>query len=459
MRLEAQSIEKSLVDIMHGQHQRMDEQQGGREMSIISSFKRSQEEHQSKDTNMKRKAATNLEKKLEKIKNAYEDEKVKMLAEHEQHEDDMFIQIQLHLRGKPNKEAREQRLHAELCLQQASQTSNLDQENERMLRVARSSAEREAEILSCAMQTKAARMRSQYDNNIAQLVEEVGIERHWFHLVTARRVEMVKEHNRLVIEEFTRGVEPIGLTQSLAHAIQPLPEPTWLGLDCSAASVASGQTDSDLIATSDSLQQTPIELEAPWPLPLRVPNCSPPSSRSSHHSFVSVREHVDTTEEIDAVLQQATTSLSTPSSRGLRAPRPPTPQPAPSGMERRPRNEAFNVTSKPNEFTRALHAPLHPPTRTATPPTPLQAPQRQRDPTIASRRPIVPIGPAPPAPPPPRAPTAPLAPQAWSFYGPLPPGRPKVARKEKQRDATAGEGLRPEKKVSRWPFRRREELF
>lgn len=486
--LEAQGLLDSLIDAIQGQYTRLDDRQGEQEQAIVSAIEAGQREHRERWGSLSEKTTAALEQKLDGINKAHDKAMQSLLAEQEQQEDEMFLQIQLHLRGKPNREAREQRLTTELQKKQELEKSKLEETLERDLGVSRKSAEREAELLKRAADLKLSKAQSECERKMAQLVTEVRVERHWFDLISRRRAEMVREHIRLIQEELKQGLEPVGLLHNMATAVQPLPESSGLVSTgkMEAADVADQLTS--WFSADDSVQQTPVELEAPWHSPLDERTRSPPASLSSYtttsnYSFVSAQQLEESA--ISPATNTSTVDADLPEALQIHipGPNPPSCNQTTSSLDIVPRNGPAFVAAKAGESSKPLDINVPPVTIPPTPPETLRP-----GPTVAPRRKLFAGGatyhsmyaPAPgPAPAVTSAPssapttsaprTTPTAQHAWSFYGPLPPGKAKAKTKEKEKapslasvesrpSVTSEEGTMKTKKASRWPFRRKGEL-
>ncbi|ETN38037.1 uncharacterized protein HMPREF1541_07660 [Cyphellophora europaea CBS 101466] len=423
IRLENENLVQALTDTIHHQHVSLDDHQGQQEQTLVSSYKDFKTEHASRETKLAANIATALEKKLAIINATHDAALQKLAMEHEAQEDDLFMQIQVHLRGKPNKEAREQRMQEELLRQHRTEEASLEEALDRDVKEARDSADQETELLRRAMIIKLERARTQFHHDMARLVAKVAAERKWFFVVSERRVLMATEHTRIVYEELKKGVEPVGLSEDMASAIQPLPSLQVLPTELESYS---------------SLQHTPVELEAPSSF--SSDNRGPPSSGSSYtttsnYSFVSVEEC-----KADNTTTPATPAVSIPIIRRP-MPRNPTP-PSPSF----PRNGPAFVATKPGESSKPVkftHIP-----DVARPPTPPDTPY-QRSPLMPSRWPLPEASPYTTNPrtlPPPLAAAQPYAPttkptrsaapepHAWSYYNPLPPSKSKTQDKGKTKD-------------------------
>lgn len=369
IRYEAQDLEQSLLDVTHGQYVKLDDTQGREEQAIISAFEFSMKDQLLKADGMEKKVASNTEQKLKAIETTYEDKRRTLRSDHEAQEDETFMQIQLFLRGKPNKEAREERMLAELRQQQASDVQKLEHDLERESGLIRTTAEREAELLKRATETSGARLRSKRQLDMSTLAVQTRVARHWFCLISTRRAKLVEMHNQLMLDEFERGVEPIGLTREIARTIQPLP-------------VIADLVSDDASATGfETLQSNPagtIARRSPAPSSndSSLPSLSSWYTTSSDDSFVSTIEHGSSDNYTVLTPQQSLGSMNHSE------------LPAPLAT-RIPSNGPAFIANKNGESSKPVELPIHF-DGIAAPPTPPDTP-----PHLFTTRPPVPRVPVP----------------------------------------------------------------
>lgn len=148
---------------------------------------------------------------------------LKLKADHEHGEDDMFLQVQFHLRGKPNKEAREQRLLEEFNKQRDAQLRSTEAGFEIEANVLKQNALAEHAVLEKSSENTMAELQSRFDHGYTVLLEEVMIDRTWFDHVSERRQKMLSENHRRALADIDAGLEPVGLDEAVAKTIGPFP--------------------------------------------------------------------------------------------------------------------------------------------------------------------------------------------------------------------------------------------
>lgn len=142
---------------------------------------------------------------------------------HEEQEDDMFLQMQIHLRGKPNREAREQRMQEELNKQLKEECEELLLHQMDELDKLHQTSRMEIASLRHATSSHTTEALMLHKRITAKLREHVAADRKWFELVINRRKLMIEEHCKLMLADLDAGRDPVGLTEALAIEIDPLP--------------------------------------------------------------------------------------------------------------------------------------------------------------------------------------------------------------------------------------------
>ena len=140
-------------------------------------------------------------------------------------EDDLFLEIQLHLRGKPDKEARERRLQERFQQQQHERHEELQLNHDHEMKALHATATMEKLGLKLACQGKISGVEHKFRVKWSSLVTGVTGDRAWFDHVSLRRQNMVAAHERLMLEALEADQEPVGLTEEIAMTTGPfLPE-------------------------------------------------------------------------------------------------------------------------------------------------------------------------------------------------------------------------------------------
>lgn len=181
-----------------------------------------QQEQEDKDMSLK--MEMNVEKRTAKMNEKHDSELNAFTSEQRDLEDDMFLEIQLHLRGKQDKEARERRLFERFQKQRDESHRDLLAKHKSEREFLEASTTMEMQGLRLAHKARMAGIESRLRSDFHNLVEEVAKDRAWFELLSKRRQNMISANRRLMLEAVEAGLEPTGLTQDVAATIGPLLE-------------------------------------------------------------------------------------------------------------------------------------------------------------------------------------------------------------------------------------------
>ncbi|KIW15066.1 hypothetical protein PV08_07853 [Exophiala spinifera] len=141
--------------------------------------------------------------------------------EQDELEDDLFLEIRMHLHGKSDKEARECRLHEKFRNQRKDKLQELLKKHEMEMKTLNVSASSELDVVKRASDTKIAMITTRYANYFEAHRTAVAADLAWFQHISERRHNMVAYHTRLVLAAVEADEEPVGLTEEQATAIGP----------------------------------------------------------------------------------------------------------------------------------------------------------------------------------------------------------------------------------------------
>jgi hypothetical protein len=141
----------------------------------------------------KHKLMTNIEKRSKLLAQKHETQKYAVTTRHEEEEDATFMQVQLHLRGKPNKEAREKAMLETLAKSHKDEMESLINSQTEEAATLRRVAEMEARGLEHGHWAQLEKERNKTAFKLAELGQTVTAERHWFEAVTERRYALLEE--------------------------------------------------------------------------------------------------------------------------------------------------------------------------------------------------------------------------------------------------------------------------
>ncbi|RMZ77766.1 hypothetical protein DV737_g4202, partial [Chaetothyriales sp. CBS 132003] len=237
---EADAILQALM--IYHQYLSLDDHQRHQEQQLRDQF---EQQKGSKAEQLQANIDHNVVKRKERLKAKQDSELQALARKHQFEEDDIFLQIQLYLKDKPNSEIREKRMYDELAKFQADACQSLKAKHQIELEKLEKTASMELEGILRSHRSRERLDEEQHRRRLKKLHHVVATERIWFVTIQNRRKEMVHEHNRLVLQGFDAGMDTLGLTEELATQILPLP-----------------LQELPEEGTS-SLQHTPVELEAP----------------------------------------------------------------------------------------------------------------------------------------------------------------------------------------------------
>ncbi len=256
MQEETETLMTALTELYHAQHIALDDRQGADEQQMIGTFDRNSEILTKNAEMLLANMQKNVNRRIDQLKARHSQEARELTDKQEEQEDDLFLQIQTHLKGRPNREQRERRLLEGMRREQDEDTQRLQRKHEDELKALEAVAVMETEGLRRSGDVRRKKAKKDFDRGIERLLNTVAVDRRWFEVVWERRIGMMKEHGRMMICGFEGGREPLGLTEEQAMTIMPLP-------------IGDERTLHDLEdnRSEPSIQQTPVELEAPMLIP------------------------------------------------------------------------------------------------------------------------------------------------------------------------------------------------
>ncbi|RVX75272.1 hypothetical protein B0A52_00624 [Exophiala mesophila] len=208
-------------EIMLKQQIELDDRHGQQEASHL---KARDEAYQSQRAENEEAMARLKAEVHERLLDMQEKQRVHLLKtkeDYEHGEDDMFLHIQLHLRGKPNKEAREKRLLEEFNKQRDTQLRSLEAGFEIETNKLKQNALAEHTALEKSSENKMAELQRRFDHDYTVLLEDVIIDRTWFDHVSERRRNMLSENHHRALADIDAGLEPVGLNEAVAKTVGP----------------------------------------------------------------------------------------------------------------------------------------------------------------------------------------------------------------------------------------------
>lgn len=213
--------QKQMVDSRHLQSERHFSKQ--REEQLIMQQKQNQELQSTMESNINKRSAL--------VSRKHKSDMDVFNAEQDELEDDLFLEIQMHLHGKNDKEARERRLQEKFKKQREEKYSELFTKHKSESDALKANAAMELGVLRRTNDEKLAKIRHRFLRELEVQVSVVAAERAWFDLIAERRQNMLSANNRMMIEAVDAGEEPVGLTEEDAARIGPALPATMLSFN------------------------------------------------------------------------------------------------------------------------------------------------------------------------------------------------------------------------------------
>jgi hypothetical protein len=199
---------------LDGRHLRVEQLRSGeRDAAIEKRHKEAQELQTEIESNVNGRAAL--------VARKHQSELDVFNAEQDEREDDLFLDIQMHLHGKTDKEARERRLQEKFKKQRDEKRQDLIAKQSSETKALTINATMELDILKRATDDKMAKVKHAYLQELEMAKVSVAADLAWFRVVSERRLNMVSANKRLMLEALNAGDEPRGLTEELAARIGP----------------------------------------------------------------------------------------------------------------------------------------------------------------------------------------------------------------------------------------------
>ncbi|KAK5190433.1 hypothetical protein LTR99_008893 [Exophiala xenobiotica] len=199
---------------LDGRHLRVEQLRSGERDAAIE--KRHKEAHE-----LQTKMESNVNRRAALFARKHQSELDVFNAEQDELEDDLFLDIQMHLHGKTDKEARERRLQEKFKTQRDEKKQDLIAKQSSETKVLTINATMELDILKRANDDKMANVKHAYLQELEMAKVSVSADLAWFRVVSERRLNMMSANERLMLEALNAGDEPTGLTEELAARIGP----------------------------------------------------------------------------------------------------------------------------------------------------------------------------------------------------------------------------------------------
>ena len=285
----------------HALVSRHDAERKNLQMSLDQATKQQTEEAE----RMMSRVNTNVEKRQQAMSIRHAHELAELSLQHEQDSDEFFLELQVHLRGRPNRKEREARMQADFDAKQHQDTKELENKHKTQREALMQNADMErqgVELYTKTLTSETSGILTQTES----LSVIVSCERKWFEVVTERRAAMLEKHGQISLDQLNSGADEVtsALTERIAATVLPLPEPVlsdWLDHTADHAQTNNSDRDSfkESVDGEQSCSVPPLTLKkypTPFP-PLREPTAThfarlPPPIPMAHfrvHNTPSIR--------------------------------------------------------------------------------------------------------------------------------------------------------------------------
>ncbi|EXJ73442.1 uncharacterized protein A1O5_03202 [Cladophialophora psammophila CBS 110553] len=214
-------IQSAWNDLLQTQRKRLDDRhlqaEQQHEQERDEAMKRQQQENGENLAKME----SNLGKRTSTIKERHNTDLEAFNTEQQDLEDDMFLEIQLHLRGKQDKEARERRLRERFQRQRDEKQREMLSKHRSESEVLQANATMELQGLKLSNESKLARLEHRYRVDFEILLANIVADRAWFGFLAEKRQNMVDANRRFMLAALEADQEPVGLTEETATTIEP----------------------------------------------------------------------------------------------------------------------------------------------------------------------------------------------------------------------------------------------
>ena len=247
-RMRIETIKSSIQDRAVFLGQKMDEITLFQQMAVLARHESAEQvvvttkdTQQSKQTTsfnaMKQKMLANIEKRSRQISVTHNAEVMRLAARHEQEDDEMFLKVQLHLRGRPNKEVREKAMLDALKQTHDDEVGNLQSKSDSRLSGLRRNAAVEIRSLEHGFTEDQEAAKEVFEVQMRALGETVGNDRKWVEEITKRRQALLERlrldqlrtmgesriletwEARLATEEASRAEEDVATQDPMAQSV------------------------------------------------------------------------------------------------------------------------------------------------------------------------------------------------------------------------------------------------
>lgn len=214
---------------------------------------------------LRQKLDNNTDGRRSALRSAQEAEQAALVTAHEAEEDETFLSIQQHLRGKPNKEARIKSAMDRLTRRHKDEIESMQADHDGKMKTLCDQFAGEKAALEAGFGLRIKDMAAEISEATVTLRRKIGAERKWFEVTAERRRTMLQDLIRQIRTEAGLESGPRAKTQS--------PSSSSSSLNTTTATVSTNTTATSIPNAQPKLKSiSPVEQKpkkiSPHPNPL-----------------------------------------------------------------------------------------------------------------------------------------------------------------------------------------------
>ncbi|OJD28500.1 hypothetical protein ACJ73_00099 [Blastomyces percursus] len=185
-----------------------------------------------------------------------------MTTRHEEEEDEAFLTVFRHLKGKANRESREKAILDKLKAEQESEMRTLEQAHQQAILTQEQTNSLELKALEAGLERDYTSTREAEQVTVSKLAQRVIVDRSWLTAAVEKRWKMLDEYRARLIDT--------GVDIEELPAVEVVQNPVELPADSEF-----GDASIEAAVTPTQSSPVPVLIPAPVPAPVPVPIISP----------------------------------------------------------------------------------------------------------------------------------------------------------------------------------------
>lgn len=164
---------------------------------------------------------SSIQRRIDSLVQSHDFEFQSMASRHEEEEDETFLTLARHMKGKSNRDERERTILERLKTSHEKERKSLKNTHKLAQTDSRYQANLQAQALKWDMEYKVQEVRENYSKSIEYFAKTVMAERGWFDAVTKKRMEMIEQFKDDLING-RRETENEDSMPEIAKPVSPL---------------------------------------------------------------------------------------------------------------------------------------------------------------------------------------------------------------------------------------------